>query len=878
MGDNDVNTTLRIDGNSTGGQQAVDAVVDRLKNLGAQATQSGAEASQAHEGAAQSAVKLGDALKNAYESPQASLKSLITGVDEDLVGALGAAAAGAAVAGVAILGALAESAVKAVELGETLQDVAYKLDTTASNAAALKYAFDVAGGSIDQASNLLFMMQQRMENNPKQFTEGLSNIHLSLQDIQGLDPVDMFLKIDDAFQKNTNSSNRAGTAMDLFGRQGRDAISILMKPLSDLNDQFQKNIGYSNEAAKDAEELGMAWRGFKEDVSWLGTEVGTKFLHALEMMTGTGNWRASQLAYSTDSQGNIYVSNSELGTPKAPSAPNLPLGRAPSALDFTAGFYSPDVQAGIDSLTLQSELLKVGYKKPLAGTDLKGLLPGYQSMGNGYALGNATGGYGLAGLQDINTSYGIPDQLYNNWYGYQGPTSADLPGGLLASTPLVGYGSRFGAASGYAPSLIPGYAGIPNTKSPFANVGRDLGIGESAISFFMSGNQGTGQNLLSGAETGANAGAVAGPLGAAIGGGIGLLAGGIKSLFGGPSQNELQSRSDRDSFMATYGGTSAAGIQNLANALAQAGINAEKSRTQIAAMLDAKTPQAFQAALKPINDELKIGTDAQNALNDALSRYKFTEEQLGPALQRQNLDQQAQQLYKDWNVLTAAQISSRDVLTQMSGNLNQFVADSRHAGVEVPAAMQPMIEQAIKFGLITDDNGNVITDLKDSGITFSQTMTQGFQSVVSAVKDLSNAIKASLGIALDDVTSSANTAAAAIDNLNHTQVQPGGMPGISDDGGPPAFATEAYVRYPTLATVGDAPGGEWVLKNATLQRFMGAAASAGAAAMGEGGTVVHIDASGSMFTDQASMQKLARVVGDAMQSRVRNNAQLSLRR
>lgn len=57
----------------------------------------------------------------------------------------------------------------------------------------------------------------------------------------------------------------------------------------------------------------------------------------------------------------------------------------------------------------------------------------------------------------------------------------------------------------------------------------------------------TPSNLLNGAESGASIGSMFAPgIGTLIGGGIGALVGGIRSLFHGPSQQELQGRSAND--------------------------------------------------------------------------------------------------------------------------------------------------------------------------------------------------------------------------------------------------------------------------------------------------------------------------------------------
>jgi hypothetical protein len=84
----------------------------------------------------------------------------------------------------------------------------------------------------------------------------------------------------------------------------------------------------------------------------------------------------------------------------------------------------------------------------------------------------------------------------------------------------------------------------------------------------------------------------------------------------------------------------------------------------------------------------------------------------------------------------------------MAESVNAYVKTATKMGVEVPAAMKPMLQAMIDQGLLTDAAGNKIENLEDSGITFAQTMSEGFKSVVDEVKKLAEAITRSLGGAI----------------------------------------------------------------------------------------------------------------------------------
>jgi hypothetical protein len=50
--------------------------------------------------------------------------------------------------------------------------------------------------------------------------------------------------------------------------------------------------------------------------------------------------------------------------------------------------------------------------------------------------------------------------------------------------------------------------------------------------------------------------------------------------------------------------------------------------------------------------------------------------------------------------------------------------------------MQPILQKMIDLGQLTDANGVAITDMSQIGVTFSETMTQGFDRVVQKLQEL----------------------------------------------------------------------------------------------------------------------------------------------
>lgn len=195
------------------------------------------------------------------------------------------------------------------------------------------------------------------------------------------------------------------------------------------------------------------------------------------------------------------------------------------------------------------------------------------------------------------------------------------------------------------------------------------------------------------------------------------------------------------------------GFIDIAGGLGTLNERAHTAGVTLTALLDAKNPAQYKAAVDDLNAAFKFQDDSMQLLADTTARYGFTIEELGPALARQNLDQQAQGLYADFQVLIAGGIDYHAVLGKMGDSINEFVHSSLAMGVEVPNAMRPMLEHMVEMGTLTDASGNAITDLEGSGITFAMTMSEGFAKLIDGVKLLTDAISRGLGLAIQNIPS-----------------------------------------------------------------------------------------------------------------------------
>jgi TP901 family phage tail tape measure protein len=333
-----------------------------------------------------------------------------------------------------------------------------------------------------------------------------------------------------------------------------------------------------------------------------------------------------------------------------------------------------------------------------------------------------------------------------------------------------------------------------------AKVEKDkAGQAQAAVGMGLQGVGGVEQIAQGGAVNAASGGLAVGAAGAGLLASAGVISGmaalsvatlgigaaaigayyGIKALMsiGGPSDEEISARKTQVDLVKALGDQATVAQQKQIALVAEAnhgsttyatfaivgrdamlkiGKSAAEADQVVQGLLDTHNPQRFAAAMKQVQDAINLDTKAQNALNDALSRYHFTTEQLGPAMRAQKLDEQAQQLYQDWQVLNAAGIDNAAISKQMSANVNDYLQMALKTGTEVPIAMKPMLEQMADMGDLTDAAGNKLSKADVDGMNFSTTMTQGFKDIVQSVKDLTDVIARGLGVAIDGVTDKIN--------------------------------------------------------------------------------------------------------------------------
>lgn len=291
--------------------------------------------------------------------------------------------------------------------------------------------------------------------------------------------------------------------------------------------------------------------------------------------------------------------------------------------------------------------------------------------------------------------------------------------------------------------------------------------------------------VLSSAEKGAQIGTSIYPgYGTLVGMGIGALVGALKV-----SPEEISAREayakwqtqiiDQFDKMATGAQRNEAAGRDWAkvnitvrDAYEAVGLSGSTAMADLAVALDATHHSAedVQAALMRINTNLDYQKQDAADLDAAIKKYGFSIEELGPKMQKQKLTDQAIEILNNFRLLAGSGIAVDTVLGKMGGDINDFIHSALKTGTEVPSAMQPMLQKMVEMGTLTDENGNQITDLGKSGLTFSETMTQGFDRIVYALSRISMGLKV-------DLPDAANTASKSLTSMNDLAKK-----GISDTG------------------------------------------------------------------------------------------------
>lgn len=163
-----------------------------------------------------------------------------------------------------------------------------------------------------------------------------------------------------------------------------------------------------------------------------------------------------------------------------------------------------------------------------------------------------------------------------------------------------------------------------------------------------------------------------------------------------------------------------------------------------------ETGQKIPAALRPMLEELiKAGllTDEMKRkmlgiaepapwkeMEAVATEFGISLEALGPQFQQAKLSETAEEFARKFQLLVDNGADVGAVIGGMGEKANEFLANAKRWGLELPASMRPLFEKMIEAGELVDENGEKVKDLKD--IKFGKTLAEEFEPLLAKLDEL----------------------------------------------------------------------------------------------------------------------------------------------
>jgi len=122
------------------------------------------------------------------------------------------------------------------------------------------------------------------------------------------------------------------------------------------------------------------------------------------------------------------------------------------------------------------------------------------------------------------------------------------------------------------------------------------------------------------------------------------------------------------------------------------------------------------------------------SMQTSAEKYGIALTELGPAFDRKRLTAAAKAIVKDWEILNQEGVNTKAVLDGMSESVQDLVDDAYKAGVDIPHNMHPIMKAMIAQGLLTDENGQKLTDM--SQLNFAEPIEKKFAALITKIDEL----------------------------------------------------------------------------------------------------------------------------------------------
>jgi hypothetical protein len=595
----------------------------------------------------------------------------------------------------------------------------------------LQAAADDSGNTLDELTSAITKMEDKLASGDSSAVSALRQLGLSLEDLKRMSPDQQFMEIGEAISQIEDPAQQVRIAMDLFGKSGAEVLPTLKRGFEDLR---EASVGMSRETIENMDTLGDAWTALGRKVKAVGADLLASTLPAVMRA-------AAEVKRFKDQVEGIKPPSRVEGA----KAPAISVEEERRAID--------DLNDSLREAEKQHRKVEAATKKAAEAAE-RAAEAAKRFAESAQPLSFKTF------KEDAFPLVGLMADLSKQVENFRQSLEPDELLAVQDATEGLGYEIEI-TSTAIEDDFIPGMAKLGKTTGAtakemkgFRDSLKDIFSGD-----FKSGFKGLGEAALNAIDPTI-------VLSNLVSDGISrlnkLVEKGVSSLFRTIFKSEQKEvNRTRQAFVDAAGG-----IDELNRRAVRAGVSLD-------ALLNAKKVKDYEQAVRDLNAAFEFQDQAMEDLAQTVAKYKFSIQELGPALERQNLDKMAQEIYHDWRILAAAGIDIAAIAREMGQNINDFVQRAIKSGFEIPEAMRPIIEEMIRLGQLTDEAGNKITDINQSGIRFSMTMTQGFQALIRAVDNLTRAIARALGISID------------LGNEWRGMPPPPGFPGDGGPGEPP---------------------------------------------------------------------------------------------
>lgn len=573
--------------------------------------------------------------------------------------------------GVLALGAIGK---EFLDMAGDVSDLSQRLQVSTDTVQEWKGTFGKAGVELDTVAKASEVLSQKINGDDKSAVAALKAMGLSVDELQKMKPEDRFIKVADAVGQLQNQDDRIAASKGLFGKGGLELLSALDGHLAETIDQIHEmGLVIDGETIKAADDFGdqlglmgtqllgivatvmgpllPALSALGNILSWIGREIVGPVLNVaiksamtllagfVEVVTGLLSRLASLGANLPGVGGKFAAMATALddvskktgaymqGLWKAKDSTDAAGDAAPPAARKIAGLGEAHDAAGKKATKQADELDKLAGK--IRDIDA--------AVGAGLFSKNAD--YGAAGVEaDIARAKATVDAMRKALGVEQGMgggvwnigVQLDLDDAknvlaALEEQTATSFGGALQSAIGNLPALLSqaftGGGGVGGALKAFTSqIGGSLGRGLFEAGGLLNGlgNKLTG---IFGSAFGLALPGIGQALGALAGPLMEKLVGGLKKLFGGPSQQELGGRAPVAELEKKYGG-----LENTLNKIGDAyeaqGKTREQAQRDYKAMLDAEKQGAgaVQPWIDAFTKAIQAADDAAVATKEAIQK------------------------------------------------------------------------------------------------------------------------------------------------------------------------------------------------------------------------------------------------------------------